>query len=106
MVTKFVLNEILHHVGMSWIIISNEKMKYEMDGNNQQDLLNKGSWYNKSICLKLYGSLFEYFITHERTDRYNLMYYLVAHDKKTQLMKMMKAVLDISQYINIQQHKH
>ena len=25
--------------------------------------------------------MFEYFITHERPDRYNLMYYLVAHDK-------------------------
>ena len=23
MITKYVLNEILHHVGMSWIIISN-----------------------------------------------------------------------------------
>ena len=23
-ITKFVLNEILHHVGMSWIIISNK----------------------------------------------------------------------------------
>ena len=43
--------------------------------------MNKGPWYNKSICLKLHGSIFEYFITHERIDRYNLMCYLVAHDK-------------------------
>ena len=27
-ITKFVLNEILHHVGMSWIIRSNKEMKY------------------------------------------------------------------------------
>ena len=31
MLTKFVLNAILHHVGMSWIISSNKEMKYEMD---------------------------------------------------------------------------
>ena len=28
MITKFVLNAILHHVGMSWIIGSNKQMKY------------------------------------------------------------------------------
>ena len=30
MTTKFVLNAILHHVGMSCIIRSNEEMKYEI----------------------------------------------------------------------------
>ena len=35
-VTKFVLNSILHHVGMSWTISSNDEMKYEMDKNNHQ----------------------------------------------------------------------
>ena len=29
-ITKFVLNVMLHHVGMSWIIISNQEMEYEM----------------------------------------------------------------------------
>ena len=28
MIAKFLLNTILHHVGMSWIICSNEKTKY------------------------------------------------------------------------------
>ena len=28
MITKFVFNEIMHHVGMLWIIISNDEMKY------------------------------------------------------------------------------
>ena len=28
MITKFVLNAILHHVGMSWTICPNEEMKY------------------------------------------------------------------------------
>ena len=81
MITKFVLNSILHHFGMSWIFSSNKEMKYETEENNHQDWLDKVPWYNKSICLKLHGTMFEYFITHAITDRYNLMCSLVAHDK-------------------------
>ena len=44
--------------------------------------LNKVPRYNTAICSRLHGSLFEDFITHARTDRYNLMCYLVAHDLK------------------------
>ena len=51
-----------------------------MDKNNHQYWLNKGSWYNTSICLKLHGRRFEDFITQARTYRYNLMCYLVAQD--------------------------
>ena len=36
-INKFVLNAILHHVGMSWIIRSNKDKNYEMDRNNNQD---------------------------------------------------------------------
>ena len=36
--------------------------------------------YNTSICYKLHGSIFEDFITQARTDRYNIMCSLVAHD--------------------------
>ena len=69
MITKIILNAILNHMGMSWIISSNDKIKYETDESNHQDWLNKGPWYNTAICSRLHGSLFEYFITHERTDR-------------------------------------
>ena len=93
--TKFVLDTILHHVGMPWIISSKYEMKYETDKINHQCRFNKGPWYNTDICSGLYGSMLEYFITHARTDRYHLMCYLVAHDKNYQLMKMMKSVLDI-----------
>ena len=48
---------------------------------NHQDWLNKVPWYNKSICSKLHGSRFEDFITQARTDQYNLMCSLVAHDR-------------------------
>ena len=80
-ITKFVLNAMFHHVVMSWIIISNREMEYEMNKTNHQYWLSKGSWYDTSICSKLHGSRFEDFITQERTNRYNLMCSLVAHDR-------------------------
>ena len=79
-VTKFVLNSMLHHVGMSWIISSHQQMEYEINKTNHQDWLNKGPWDDTSICLKLLVSRFEDFITQARIDRYNLMCYLVAYD--------------------------
>ena len=57
-------------------------MKYEIDEGNHQDWLNKNPWYNTSICSRLHGSMFEDFITHTGTDRYNILCYLVAHNKK------------------------
>ena len=81
-VTKFVLNAILHHISMSWIISSNREMEYEINAeSNHLDWLNKGPWYNRNICSKLHGSRFEAFIAQARTDRYNLMCYLVPRDR-------------------------
>ena len=81
-VTKFVLNETLHHVGMSCIISSNLEMEYEINTeSNHLDWLNKGPWYNRKICYKLHRSRFEDFITQVRTDRHNLMCSLVARDR-------------------------
>ena len=85
MIAKCVLNEILHHVVMSWIISSNDETKYEIDERNHQYWLNKGPWYNKDICSRLHGSLFEDFIRNARTVRYNPMCSLVSHDKTTSL---------------------
>ena len=82
MISKFVLNTILHHVGISWIISSSNEIKYEMEKTNHPYWLNKGPWYNTATFSRLHGSLFEYFITHARTDRYNLLCSLVEHNKK------------------------
>ena len=72
----------LHHVGMSWIISSNQEIKYEMNTKiNHLDWLNKGTWYNKNICSKLHGIKFGGFITQALIDRYNIMCSLVAHDR-------------------------
>ena len=49
--------------------------------SNHLDWLNKAPWYNKNICSKLHGIKFEDFITQARTDRYNIMCSLVAHDR-------------------------
>ena len=41
-ITKFVVNAMLHHVGMSWIISPNQEMEYEMNTKNDNlDWLNK-----------------------------------------------------------------
>ena len=81
MITKILLNAILNHVIMSWIISLNKEMMYDIDKNNYQDWFKNCPWYNTFICSKLHGSIFEYFITHARTDRYNLMCSLVERDK-------------------------
>ena len=40
-----------------------------------------GPWHNKNICSKLYGTTFEVFITQARTDIYNIICSLFAHDR-------------------------
>ena len=82
MINKSVLNEILHHVGISWIICSNEEIKYDIDKSNHPNWLNKVPCYNTDICSKLHGKLFEDSITHARIDKYNFICYIVAHDIK------------------------
>ena len=79
-ITKFVLNAILNHVVMSWIISSNQEIDYEMNTKiNNLDWLNKGPWQNKNICSKWHRIKFEDFIAQARTDQYNIMCYLVSH---------------------------
>ena len=79
MITKFVLNAILYCVGMSWIILSNKEIKYEIDEINHPVWFNKGPWYNTDICSKFHGKMFEDFISHAIIDRYNIMCSIIAH---------------------------
>ena len=58
MVTKFMLNTVLQHVGLSWIIDSNQQLEYDMDQNNL-DWSKNVSWYNTSICAKLHDQRLE-----------------------------------------------
>ena len=41
-----------------------------------------GTWYNKVICKKLHGKVFEGFIRNERTDRNNIMCSINAQKKE------------------------
>ena len=68
-------------MGLSLIISSNNQIKYETETNNP-DWLNKGPCYNTAICYKLHGTVFENFIRNSRTDRYNIMCSVTAHDKQ------------------------
>ena len=74
------LNTVLHHVGMLWIIETHEQLKYDLDKHNS-DWMTGGPWYNTSICKKLHGNLFEEFIINARTDRYNIICSIDAHEK-------------------------
>ena len=39
-------------------------------------------WYNTCICKKLHGKVFEVFFRSSRTDRYNIMCSIGAHEKE------------------------
>ena len=53
MITKFVTNTKLHHVGLSWIISSSKQMKYYIKENNHPDWFNKSPHYNTAKTLGL-----------------------------------------------------
>ena len=56
-ITTYLLNTMLHHVGILQIIENHEELKYDMDIQNS-DWLTGGTWYNTYICKKLHGKLF------------------------------------------------
>ena len=77
-ITSFVLNNMLHHVGMLWIIETSEQLQYYMDKHNPE-WMTGGPWYNTSICKKVHGNVFEVFIRNARTKTYSIMCSIDAH---------------------------
>ena len=57
MITKLVLDTVLHHVSMSWIVETNQQLDYDIDNHNP-DWITDGPWYNTYICTKLHGRVF------------------------------------------------
>ena len=51
--TKFLLYKKWHRVGLSWIISSRKKTKYDIKESNRPDWLNKGPRYNTAKMLGL-----------------------------------------------------
>ena len=64
MITKFLINTKLPHVGLSWIIYSSKKMNYDIKENNHPDWLNKVPRYNTAKMLGLNS-----FITNMKLDK-------------------------------------
>ena len=60
-ITSFVFNTVLHHVGMSCIINTNKHLEYDTDKNNSY-WIKVGPWYNTSIFKNLYGKVLKEFI--------------------------------------------
>ena len=52
-ITTFVLNTMLHHVGMIWIIENHEYLKYDTEIQNS-DWMTVVPWYNTYIFKKLH----------------------------------------------------
>ena len=71
-IASFVLNTVLRHVGMLWIIETNQNLEYDMEKHNS-DWITGGPCYNTYICKNLHGKVFEEFIINARTDGYNIM---------------------------------
>ena len=63
-----------------------------MDKHNP-DWITGGPWYNTYICKKLHGKVFEEFIRNSRTERYNLMCSIDAHEKIIHQNMVMEAAL-------------
>ena len=82
-ITTFVLNTMLHHVGMIWIIENHENLKYDAEVK-KSDWMRGGPWYSISICKKLNGKLFEAFIINARTDRQSIMCYIDSCEREHQ----------------------
>ena len=80
-ITTFVLNTMLHHGGILWIIETHEQLKYDMDKHNSE-WMTVGTWYNTYICKKYHGKVFEVFIRNARTDGYNITCSIDAHEKE------------------------
>ena len=52
-ITQFVLNAMLHHIGISWIIRSKKEMDYDNFTNSKNlNWFDTGPWHNKHICSK------------------------------------------------------
>ena len=45
-------------------------------------MLNKGPWYNTTICYKSHGTVFTYFIRNDIIDIYNIMCSITVHDRQ------------------------
>ena len=105
LITSFVLNIFLHHVGMLWIIDINIHLEYDMDKHNS-DWMTGGPWYNTSICKKYMETCLKNSLEmQELTDIISCV--LLMHMKKIiRHHVIMEAAVVVIYYHQIQQHRH
>ena len=98
-ITAFVFNTVLHHVGMLWIIETYEQIKYDVE-KHYSHCMTFGTQYNTYICKKIHGKVFEGLIRNEITDRYIIICSIDAHEKIIHQNMMMETAV-ISATINL-----
>ena len=104
-IKTFLLNTILHHVGMLRIIETHKQSQYDIDEQNSE-WMTGGPWYNTSICKKLHEMFLIYLLEmKEPTDIISCV--LLMHKKQSinHILIMAEAVR-VVHYQQIQQQKH
>ena len=96
-IASFLLNKVLQHVGMSWIVEANKHLEYDMEKHNSY-WITGSPWHNTFICKKLHGKVFEAFIRNARTDRYNLVCSIDAHEEIIHQKIMVEAAVVVFQH--------
>ena len=80
-ITIFVINMVLQHVGLSWIIQQNQKLNSGFQDYCSSWIIS-GQWYNTAICSQLNGLLYKDNVTTFICDKYNLMCSTEAHERE------------------------
>ena len=70
----------IHHVGLSLIITTEEEYHLAVDKSGKE-LCTGGPWFNDKVFQNLHGPLFEKLFVTVRQDRYYFMYGLHAYNK-------------------------
>ena len=78
-VTKFVLNKVLHHVGLSCILETNQKLEYDIYEHNK-DWLTNGTWYTH-IPVQNYMEKCLKNILEMQKLKYIILYVLLIHTR-------------------------
>ena len=80
-ITSFVLHSVFQNVGLLWIIDKNKHYSLEIDLEDTK-CTDRSHWYNTTICTKLNGQTFGYYLKTVQKDRYDLMCSVDAHYKE------------------------
>ena len=105
MVAKFLLNIVLHNVGLSWIFESNRQLEYDIDSYNPNWVTNV-PWYKYFICKKLHGTVSEMCILNAITGRYNVCVILMKMRNNSYNMLLTVSAEVVKKYHQIRQRKH